>query len=134
MTARMLTDAQLAELAKNPNNVVYEYANREAPAEPMSLDQIEQQARDCWQRFRELRADRELTDAQFDKIKQELDVEFEALEYSQPLLYTRIVDRETTQAHVDALMFIIKVKQEDPSDAGRAKVSEKIKEQFPILK
>ena len=134
MSAKTFTKSQLADLAKNPHNVVYECANRAPVAKPISLDKVEQQALNVWQRFQDLRADRELTDAEFNTIKSQLDVEFAALEHSHPNLYARIVDRKTTQAHFDALMFIIKAQKEDPSDAGRERVAQKLKEQFPILK
>jgi hypothetical protein len=81
-----------------------------------------------------MRANRELTDAEFYTIKSQLDVEFAALEKTHPNLYARIVDVKTTQAHFDALMFMINAHKEDPSAAGRDRVAQKLKEQFASAK
>lgn len=130
MSVKTFTKAQLAELSKKPNSVVYQYASPDPLAEPIPLDIVEKQVLDCWARLQELRE----TDAQFEDIKKKVDAEFATLEETHPMLYSRIVNRESTQAHFDALMFVIKVKKEDPSDAGRAKVAQRLKEQFPMFK
>jgi|APFre7841882793_1041355.scaffolds.fasta_scaffold25177_2 hypothetical protein len=126
-----VSDEKLAELARDPSNRVLCSVPSAPLSKPVPLDTVERNVRRCWKRYCELKGKKpELTPVEFNAIKATLDDEFKQFEFTHPTFYSQIVKPDATQEHIDTMLYIINVRREDPSEAGHAKVKERLKSQF----
>jgi hypothetical protein len=126
-----LTDKDLARLAKNPNNHVMQSVVRPPCGVSVALDEVARTVNKCWERVSELRAAYpKPTPQEASDVQKTLDTEFKSFAFTHPTFYAQIINQRTTQSHIDTMLYIIKVRQEDPSDEGKNKVTERLKKQF----
>jgi hypothetical protein len=137
MDPQVLTDEKVKLLAEDPRNKVYRYVSRDPLPEPVPLDTVEQLIKNCWKRFSELRAEAlyknpVMTERAFVRIRNTMNQEFKTFTNTHPLIFDRIVNPESTQAHIDTLIYMVHLKRKDPSNEGRAQLAKHVVDKFAV--
>ena len=118
MEMQKITDAKLDELAEDPNNIVYKYMDLPAPDVVMSLPQVKEHILDLWKQFKEMKKNKTLTYGQVRKIRIKLCRQFpiwKSFSASHPLIFDRIVDHRTGEEEINALLYMISIKEKQNS-------------------
>lgn len=134
-----MTEEQAIELAKNPQNIVYHYADREPLPKAVPLDKVNLSVIKCWEKYKDLRreviaAHGSVTQASYKKIHKKLSIEFANFSFTHPLIFDRIVHPETTQKQIDTILWMIEIKREEPGDSGRVKLAKHVMDKFAVTK
>lgn len=137
MDPQILTDERVAALAEDPRNKVYRYVSREPLAQAVPLDDVQRLVTSCWQRFSELRTaalakNQVMSKKAFVRIRDTMNEEFKDFSFTHPLIFDRIVNPESTQVHVDTLLFMINLRRNDPTEEGRAKLAKRVIDTFAV--
>ena len=132
-----MTDEKIAALAEDPRNQVYRYVSRERLPQAVPLDEVEQLVTDCWRRFSDLRGaalakNPVMSKKSFVRIRDTMNQEFKNFSFTHPLIFDRIVNPESTQVHVDTLLYMINLRRNDPTEAGRTRLAKKVMDTFAV--
>ncbi|MGB1272127.1 MAG: hypothetical protein ACPG5T_08640, partial [Endozoicomonas sp.] len=112
----MMDPDRLAELSKDPANLVYHYADREPLPEEdiVPVDQVRDKIERLFQVLQEFRRQFSekgvaMQEKHWKRIKAKImsNPEWKSFSFTHPLIYDRIVNPETTEKEIEALMFMI---------------------------
>jgi hypothetical protein len=137
MDPQVLTDEKIAALAEDPRNQVYRYVSRERLPQAVPLDDVQQLVTNCWQRFNELRTaalakNPVMSKKAFVRIRDTMNHEFKSFSYTHPLIFDRIVNPETTPVHIETLLYMINLRRNDPTEAGRTQLAKRVMDTFAV--
>lgn len=130
---RQFTDEELAELAADPDNVVYRYEDVGAPLETVvPLDDVRHLVDELWAIRRVLGS--ELTFKQADRLRRRTerqDPRFLAFSKSHPLMFDEILGRRTTEKSYRAMLHMIGLhRKTGGSKGGRAQLEKYVMRTF----
>lgn len=118
MEIHKITDEKLEQLANDPKNIVYRYTDQKAPVTITSLPEVKNSVLELWAKFKEIRNDRTLTYKQARNIRVNLckhDIKWRNFSASHPLIFDRVVDHRTGEKEIEALLYMICLKESEQS-------------------
>ena len=141
MTQASLTEKQLEKLSKDPKNVVYKWGERDRlpNEEVVCLDEVASKITrlyDAYCDFRQQFVQRRvpIRNHHYRRIQARLlqDEEWARFNHTHPLIFDRIVHPETTQKEIDALLFMVRLKQQNDTPEGYQQLGKHIMQQFAM--
>ena len=73
-----------------------------------------------------------MTEKTFVRIRKTMQHEFETFSHTHPLIFDRIVNPETTSAHIDTLIYMVHLRRREPTNEGRAKLAKHVVDKFAV--
>ena len=118
MEIKEMTPDQLKKLAANKSNIVMQYQDTPAPLTIMALPDVKDSIEQLWKEFKEMKSNKTITSIQARKMRKELEdrnPRWAAFSKSHPLIFDRVVDHQTGDKEIYALMHMIALrkKQDD---------------------
>ena len=138
---QLYSEQELATIAADPNNLVYQYKGKDRLPESdrVALVDVKDKVQRLYGVYSELRQrfiakKGMVTQPIYMAIKRRLlqDPEWKALDTTHPLIFDRIVHPETTQKEIDVLLVMISLKTTRDTPAGAEQFRQHVLEQFSI--
>jgi len=139
-----ISDEKLKVLAKDPKNLVYHWKDREKLSENeiVPLAEVKDKVARLYALFTELRQafvkkNISIRRKQWDYIKSKIksDPEWKRFSFTHPLIYDRIVNPETTEKEVQAIMFMINLREKQNTGSisdGKERLAKHVMDQFSM--
>jgi hypothetical protein len=136
---------KLEELAEDPNNIIYKYADREplAPADVVPIETVRECIKKLWEEIQLVRLKinrNESTTLQQKKLvwwlktKSPNAKQWGSFYTTHPLIFDRCVALDTTEKEIEALYYMIELKCKNNTVQGRNKFQEYILNTFSMSK
>ena len=111
MELHKLSDEKLRSLAEDPTNIVYRYEDGAIPLRVLSLPEVKDNIQRLWERFKDLKAGRTISQKQCRRIRTKLETEgWASFSATHPLIFDRVVDPKTGEPEIKALLYMIFLK------------------------
>ena len=140
-----IAEDKLDDLAEDPNNIVYKYAEREplAPEHVVPIETVRGSIKTLWDEVQLVRLKLNSSESKTLQLKKLVwwlkkkspnAKRWESFYMTHPLIFDRCVALDTTEKEIEALYYMIELKSKENTAQGRNKLQEYILKTFSMSK